>query len=475
MGDGRFQDNLQGLFDPRAVAVVGASGNPGKLGYHVLNSLIQGGFQGPIIPVNPGSGEILGLPTFPSVTAYGGEIDLAVIVLPAGQVAPVLEGCIQKGVKGMVLITAGFKEIDDPEGGALQSRLAELVRAAGVPVIGPNTFGMVNLHKNLNASFTPEFSRAEKGSIAVVSQSGGFSHLLAFMAMGQGVRLAKVVGLGNRLNVDFAEMVPYLIEDADTQVIVLYIEGLDHPRALMDAVEAGRGKKPIVVLKTGASTSGDRASLSHTGSIAGKQEIYEGALRQAGAICVRDSEDMLDVAQALSVCPLPQGPGVAILTAQAGPGMAACDVCEAEGLHVVPFRAESQASIDALLPPLAIRTNPVDMGPAWYSSFAIRGIVETVMDAEEVDGIILLMMFASANRTAVSDLSDVLYERRQKKPVVTCLVSPPGIWDGVVEKLGEARAIVNLPTPERAAKVMACLWRYKKMLKMKPGGKSGRY
>ncbi len=302
----------------------------------------------------------------------------------------------------------------------------------------------------------------KKGGISLVSQSGGISHLFGFMAMRQGVGMSKIIGLGNRLNVGFADIVGYLIGDSDTRVIALYIEGLDHPRKLLESVKSARAKKPIIAYKTGKGKTGDEASLSHTGSIAGRQEIYEGALRQAGIFWVRSSQALLDMAQALQSCPLPKGPRIAILTGQAGPGMAASDICEAEGLEIARFKKETQSLINKFLPPIALRTNPVDMGPAWYDSAAIEGIMRAVMEDNDIHGILMLMMFASANRDAVRNISDLLLKWNQKKPVITCLASPPGIWDDNITVLENSGAIFNLPTPERAAKISACLWQYKK-------------
>jgi acyl-CoA synthetase (NDP forming) len=222
--------NMNSLFNPSSVAVVGASARPSKLGFHVMKSLITGDFRGRIVPINPRSGKIMGIAPCASITDFEGPIDLAVIVLPAKLVPGILEECANKGVKGVVLITAGFKEISDPRGAQLQYTLATLANGAGIPVIGPNTFGMINLHHYLNASFTPEFSSLKKGGVSLVSQSGGISHLMSFMAMRKNVGMSKIIGLGNRLNVDFAEMVTYLIDDPDTHVIVLYIEGLEEPR-----------------------------------------------------------------------------------------------------------------------------------------------------------------------------------------------------------------------------------------------------
>ncbi len=454
---------MQFLFNPKTVAVIGASDNPAKLGFHVMKSLVKGGYGGTIIPVNPGAETIFGIKAVASVSAAPVSIDLAIVVVPASRVAVVFNECAVSHVKGIVLITAGFKEIDDPAGAVLHEEIAEIANRAGIPVIGPNTFGMINLRAGLNASFTPEFSRILPGNIALVSQSGGISHLLGFLAMRDDVGFSKIVGLGNRLNVDFAEMVDYLMDDPDTRAVALYVEGIDVPGRLLAAAEKSAGKKPIVAYKTGRGSVGDAASSSHTGTMAGRHEIYTHAFRQAGMLSVESNQDLLDAAKALGLCTVPAGPGVAVLSGQAGPSMAACDICEARGLEIVGFQEKTQRRINELLPPLALRTNPVDMGPAWYDAGAIREIVRAVMDDENVHGILFLMMFASANVEALAGISGLLEEWGQKKPVVGCILAPPGIWDDQIQKLETAGALANYATPERAAGAMAVLWEYKQL------------
>lgn len=451
---------MYSLFNPESVAVIGASDNPSKLGYHVMKSLVNGGFKGPLIPVNPKADEIFGFKAYPSVSASSTPIDLAIVVVPAGRVPAVFRECAAVKVKGIVLITAGFKEIDDPAGAVLHEEIAQIANGAGIPVIGPNTFGMLNLCASLNASFTPEFSQLKPGKVALVSQSGGISHLLGFLAMRDGVGFSKIVGLGNRLNVDFAEMVDYLMEDPDTKVLALYVEGIDDPKDLLACAKRHGGKKPVVALKTGSGAVGDAAARSHTGSLAGRHEVYAHAFKQAGILSVDSTQALLDTAKALASCPIPSGPGVAVLSGQAGPSMAACDVCEQKGLEIVRFSEKCQTGINELLPPLALRTNPVDMGPAWYDSDAIKGIVQAVMDDEKVHGILFLMMFASANVETLKGISGLLKQWAQKKPVVSCILSPPGIWDDQIEDLEINGALVNYATPERAAEVMAKLWEY---------------
>ncbi|HMK53073.1 MAG TPA: CoA-binding protein [Thermodesulfobacteriota bacterium] len=453
---------MDAIFKPKAVAVIGASDNPGKLGSHVMRSLTEGKYPGKIFPVNPGRSEIMGIKTYPSLLQVPEAVDLSIIVLPAEQVPKIINECHGKNVKGIVLITAGFKEIEDKRGESLQREIMELADQSGIKIIGPNTFGIVNLLLPLNASFTPEFSLVEKGGISFVSQSGGMSHLMAFLSLQDRVGFSKIIGLGNRCNVDFAEMVEYLINDSQTEVIAMYMEGVDQPKRLMEVVKRCNSEKPVLVYKVGRSSTSDKASQFHTGSLAGKHEIYESAFKQAGILAVGSSEELLDTAKALTMCPLPKGKKVAVLSGQAGPGMAACDVCEVEGLLVPPFSADTQKRVEELLPPLALRTNPVDMGPAWYDSEAIKGIVHTVLQDKNIDAIILAIMFASANRSAVGILADLLLQRKTNKPILCCFSSPSGIWDDEIKKL-EGSGIPNFPAPERAAKALVNLFRFKRI------------
>ena len=454
---------IDAMFNARSVAVVGASDNERKLGFHVMKSLVHGGYSGNIFPINPGRREILGVKGYPSLMHVPDMVDLCIVALPAGFVPGIIRNCAEKGVKGIVLITAGFREIEDESGGRLQDEVMDLADEAGIPVIGPNTFGIVNLHACLNASFTPQFSNVKKGGISLLSQSGGMSHLMGFLSMRDDFGFSKIVGLGNRCNIDFADMIPYLMKDPDTRVIAMYMEGIDNPRHLLEVAQGFRGKKPIISYKVGLSATSDLASKSHTGSLAGRHEIYEGAFKQAGILTVESSLELLDTAKALCSSPLPKGPAVAVLSGQAGPAMVACDICEKEGLRIIPFSEETQKRIDNLLPPMAIRTNPVDVGPAWYDSRAILGIVESVLRDKAIDAILLCIMFASANEGSIRVLSDLLAQWGRKKPIVCCFSSPPGIWNEEVESLVEEGSIINYPTPERAAKSLSALWKYRAM------------
>lgn len=291
-------------------------------------------------------------------------VDLAVVVVPAPLVPQVLEQCGRKGVKGAVVISAGFHEAESDEGRQLEDELRRVARAFDMPVIGPNTFGFVNLVHGVNTSFTHEFSLIRRGGVTLLSQSGGFCHLFGFLAVEERVGMAMIVGLGNRSDLDFPEAVSFFLEDEVTRVLALYIEGMEEPRKLIEVLAGLGRRKPVLVYKAGRNEKGDAASRFYTGSLAGDYRIWKGALRQARVLQVEGSEELLDTVKALDSCGVPHGNRIAVLSAQAGPGIVAADVLEKEGVKLARFSCRTQSVIDELLPPAAIRTNPVDMGPA---------------------------------------------------------------------------------------------------------------
>jgi acyl-CoA synthetase (NDP forming) len=449
-------DEFNPIFYPRSVAVIGASPDFKRLGYHCLASLIMSQFPGRVYPIHPSLSEISGFKAYPSIKAVPDKVDLAIIAVRTSLVLSILNECAEKGVKGVVLITAGFKEIEDKAGAELQEEVAAIANRANIKIIGPNTFGMVNLHADLDASFTPEFSLTQRGDISLVSQSGGFCHLIAPLAMEEHVGLSKIVGIGNRCNVDFADILEYLADDHDTKVIMMYVEGTDNARRLFEVASGVTRRKPIVALKVGRFRSKDEATYSHTGSLAGKYEIYTAAFGQAGIVMADSSTELLDIAKALTLCPLPKGNRIAVLSGQAGPGIIASDICEQHGLVLADFSPQTTERVHELLPPLAMRSNPIDMGPAWYDWETIRKVIEVVLADENIDGLVLYAAYASANRPLLKEITGLLESHAYGKPIISCFPSPPGVW--LEEKREFERSGVALyPTPERAAKAMVGL------------------
>ena len=459
-------ERLKELFSPRSVTVIGASDSFDKLGYHVMKSLTTGHFKGQIHPVNPRAESVWGLKTYPDVASIPGGIDLAVIVVPASAVPATLHECGRKGVKGAVLITAGFKEIEDPGGADLEREIKEIAEGYGLPIIGPNTFGFASISSGVNASFTPEFSRLEKGGVTLISQSGGLCHLCGFLAMEERMGMSKLMSLGNRVNMDFPEaMRHFLEEDDETKVIALYIEGLDEPKKALEVARLTRAKKPIIAYKAGRGEEGDNASKFHTGSLAGNHRIWQGALRQAGILEVTTAEELVDTAKALDVCAPLKGNRIAVLSGQAGPGMVAADGLADRGLRLARFSPATQARINEMLPPIAMRTNPVDMGPAWYNPENMLNILRAVVEDESTDGVLFIAMFASANVELLPSMEGIMKGREAfPKPVIACFTAPPGVWDEAVKAMDNRKGVAILHTPERAARAMGNLLKMKLLM-----------
>lgn len=452
------------VFYPDSVTLVGASRDPRKFGYLCLKSLIDSKFPGMIYPINPGSSEILGLKSYPSVKSVPGTVDLAIIVVPANLVPAVLRECGRKGVKGAVIITAGFKEAEGSLGTELQDEARDIAEEANIKIIGPNTFGMYIPHANLNASFTPLLSTIKKGDISFLSQSGGMCHTLSYLAMDDGIGLAKVLSLGNRCNVDFADLLEYLGEDPQTRAIAMYIEGIDNPRRLVAMAKEVTKKKPVVAYKTGKSRAANQAAFSHTGSLAGNYELYSAALRQAGVLMVKDSLELLDTAKALAFCPLAKGDRIAVCSPVAGPGIVSADLGQENGLTIAEFSLPTQEKIETILPPVTFRMNPLDMAFARNSGMW-KEILKAIINDPGVDAMLLIFVKQEFFDPIIDEVVELAIDllKTYHKPIVMGLLSPSKIFVQEKNRLQRNRIPVY-QTPERAVKALAALISYSKTL-----------
>ncbi|MHC1567876.1 MAG: acetate--CoA ligase family protein [Candidatus Syntropharchaeia archaeon] len=447
------KQNFGPLFYPESVAVVGASGDQRKMGYQCVKSLVEGGFRGKIYPVNPKLSQILGIKAYPSIKSIPGRIDLAMVIVPAKHVPSTMRECAEKGVKGVVIITGGFRESGEP-GKKLEDEILAIGREKGIKIIGPNTFGFLNLHANLNASFTPTLGRLRKGNIALISQSGGLCHIIGYGAMDGGVGFSKIVGLGNRSNVEFRDMLEYLEKDPETKVISMYIEGIDKPRELMDA--AKRISKPVVVLKAGKSEGIKKAFYSHTGSLAGNFEIYRAAFKQTGMITVDGCMELFDVSKALSMLPPPEGNGVGIISGQAGPAILIADACEQLGIHLAEFSLSTMEKLEELLPPLTIISNPVDMAFTGGDPEIRIKVARILLEEKNVHSLILFHLYYPSFEFPTKE---ILKLKKYGKPIIICMSSPRDFLKEERVKLEEG-GIPVYPTPERTAKALYGLLRY---------------
>ena len=352
--------DLRRLFNPQAIALVGASASPDKAGYAMAQSL--GTARARVDLVNSRGGEILGRAVYKRIGEIPHGVDLAVVTVPPPSVPAVLSECVEYGVPAAVICAGGFAE-SGPEGERLQAEVADIVGTSGLRVLGPNTSGFMNPGAGVCANFMPAVSELEPGPIAVVAQSGGVNLALSFMLAEAGIGISLGVGLGNAVDVSTADVLEYLAADDDTRAIALHIEGIDAGRELMDTIRRVSALKPIVTFKVGRNDIGEFAK-SHTGALTGSYRTTRQALRQSGAVVVDSPTELVDAVRALSAVRLAPNPdpGVAIVTGQAGPGLIIADALASKNVSVPPLGAETVSTLSRLLPPITFQRNPVDTG-----------------------------------------------------------------------------------------------------------------
>lgn len=352
--------SLDPIFSPRSVAVIGASQRRDSLGYALVHNLLMNEFAGTIYPVNPKSAVIHSLRCYPSVGSIPDPVDLAVILVPRAVVAGVVEECLEKGVRGLVVITAGFREVG-PEGAALERRIVARVREAGVRLIGPNCMGVINADPDvrLNATFAP--APAHPGSVGFVSQSGALGVAILNVAASLGIGFTQFASMGNKADVSGNDLLEYWEHDERTRVIAMYLESFGNPRKFTQIAKRIGRSKPILVVKSGRTAAGERAASSHTGALAGADVTVSAFLEQCGVIRANTIEEMFAIAQALDKCPLPAGPRIAIVTNAGGPAIMATDACVSLGLEIAALSDQTADALRRVLPENASLNNPVDM------------------------------------------------------------------------------------------------------------------
>jgi len=406
---------------------------------------------------------------YASILDVPGEVDHAIIVIPAEKVPGVLEECGRKGVKFATIISAGFREAETDEGPRLHREIGEICSRYGIRVIGPNTFGLVNLSGGFAACFTPAFTRLRRGYIALVSQSGGVCHSLLSYSLHYGIGFSKIVGLGDRLNVDFHDMLYYLAEDQDTKAIALYIEGVDEPRKLMEALRYTIPKKPVVVYKACRAKIADKVSMSHTGSLAGNYRIYQGMIRQVGGIEAYSIQEMVSYAKALALQGAKPVENVAILSLVGGLGIITLDIVEEVGLRRAEFSEETRKVLYRLVPPYTHRDNPVDVGIIFSDLESVAEIVDAILSDPNVDALVIVYVYSWTEPMLNIPIREVVESyKAHNKPVVAVLSYPPGSgkWDGYRDYL-EENGIPVYPWPDLAVKSLAAIGRYYDVLRRK--------
>jgi acyl-CoA synthetase (NDP forming) len=379
-------DAVEALFNPRRMAVVGASANLGKWGNIIPANILRDGYEGELFLVNPRGGEIKGRAFHRSLAEIGKEVDLAMITIPAEGVEEVIPDCARAGVKVAIVISGGFSE-SSPEGRELEQSLVRTAHAHGIRLVGPNTMGITSAPWSLTALMPPVKPRS--GHVAFAAQSGNLGTQMLGWGSYRGIGFSRFVCIGNECDLDFADYLEYFARDEETRVILFYVEGFKRPRRILELAEEISPVKPIVIYKAGGTGAGSRAAASHSAAMAGSREIYQGMIRQGGMVQAETTEEMLDFSDALVKMPAPRGRRTAILSWGGGWAVVAADLCERAGLEVVPLPPEVKEELASILPPYWSKGNPVDMVGILDLDKHTR-CLEVLANCEEYDAIVSL-------------------------------------------------------------------------------------
>ena len=449
---------LEMFLTPKSVAVIGAAREPGKLGYGVITNILNCGYTGKVYPVNPKADEILGLPCYHSVVDIPGEVDLAVIVIPNKFVPQTMEECGKKGVKGAVIITAGFREAG-PDGIKLERQVMDLARQYGVRVVGPNCLGVISTYTPLNASFAA--GMPPKGAIAFMSQSGALCTAILDWALAKEIGFSHFVSLGNKADVNEIDLLQGWEDDEHSRVVIVYMEGIGDGPKLMEVARRVSQKKPVIAVKSGNTAAGSRAVSSHTGSLAGSEKAYEAAFNQAGILRASSIEQLFDYSLAFAYQPALKGNNIAIVTNAGGPGIMATDALETGGMKLATLQPETVEFLRQGLPAAANIYNPVDViGDALADRYthALKG----VLDDKNVDGVIVIL--TPQVYTQIEATAEVVARlaAEHDKPVLGCFMGELKVAPGI--KILNQHNIPNYSFPERAVGAMRAMYQYCKRL-----------
>ncbi len=378
---------LENFFNPKSVAVIGATNNQKKVGYAVLKNIIEFGFKGKIYPINLRETEILGLKCYPSISDIDQEIDLAVFVVPAEFCIPIVQECGEKGIKNIVIISAGFKEIG-LEGARLETELSDICKKYGINALGPNCVGYIDTHNKLNASFTNIFPNP--GNIALISQSGAIITSTIDWSVVEYAGFSKIISLGNKMDLNETDFLEALAEDPNTKAILMYLEAIEEGRRFVEIAQKIIKSKPIIAIKAGVSDAGARAASSHTGALAGSKTAYYTAFKKCGIIHARSLEDLFHYGITLSSEAIHMNNSIVIITNAGGAGILATDAADEMGLRLTAFSSAEIDLLRAKLPKAASVHNPVDViGDAGADRY--KFVLDTCANISSVDGFVVLM------------------------------------------------------------------------------------
>jgi len=461
-----MSESLRPFFEPKSVVIIGASRTPGKAGYEIVRNILANEYEGKIYLVNPKAEEILGFKSYSSVKEIPDAIDLAVIIIPAAATVEALKECAEKEIKAVVIASGGYAEIGE-EGANLQAEIVKIARESGFRIIGPNTSGLISTPCKLTTTFFP-LGKIRRGPIAYVAQTGNFAtHTMKWILTGENFGVSRVVGLGNKCDVDDAEVLEFLGEDPETKAIVLYIEGFKDARGLIEVAKKVSERKPIIALKAGRTVAGTQAALSHTASLASNDALVDAAFKQAGIVRVQNYNDLINAAKALAFQPIPQGNRVAILAPSGAMAVIAADACESMGLKVAELSEDTLLRIREISASWMTIRNPVDIWAAVQTQgveTAYRVGMEAVLDDENVDVVVVILLMTRETGPKSLDFIPEVSQRYRAKPVLATITGDKELYEKAKAFL-ESRSVPVFPPLEDAFEALAIMYRCRQAMK----------
>ncbi len=455
--------NLNKIFNPKSVAIIGASDAEGSVGYAIVKNFTQLGYAGKVYFVNMRKPEILGVKTYPAVGEIPEPVDLAMIATPAKTVPDVVEQCGKAGVKGAIIVSAGFKETG-AEGKALEDKILEIKKKYGMRIIGPNCIGVIRPRINLNATFVDKVPKP--GKIAFLSQSGALGSAILDWAIHENIGFSNFVSVGSMIDVDFGDLIDYFGTDPQTRSILMYVEGITEARKFMSAARHFARTKPIIVVKAGKFTESAKAVASHTGSLSGEDDIYDAAFKRAGIVRVEEIGDLFNAAEVLGTQPLPRGPRLAVITNAGGPGVMATDALIAQGGKLAKLSQKTFDILNGVLPNFWSRGNPIDvLGDAQADRY--KTAVEACLNDENIDGIIIIFTQQAvgdpiAITKAIVDM--VKSKAYQTKTILTSFMGYNSVQEA--NRILNANNIPTYSTPEQAIKTYMQMYQYQRNVEL---------
>jgi acetyltransferase len=454
--------NIESIMNPRSIAVVGATNRPGSVGLAVFRNILGAGFEGVLYPVNLKAKSVQSVKAYPALMDIPDEVDLAVIIVPAENVCSVMEQAGQKGVKGAIVISAGFREVGG-RGVELENRLKEVVEKYDIRLVGPNCLGVINNDEKvrMNASFATKMPKA--GNIAFISQSGALCTAVLDFAEGKNIGFSKFISFGNKADVNETDLLRYLKDDPDTDVILMYLEDITNGREFLETAReiTWEAHKPMLAIKSGRSPEGARAAASHTGALVGSDNAYDAIFYQSGILRVEGVAELFNRAVAFAEQPIPKGDRIAIVTNAGGPGIMATDAVVRHNLKIATLSEETKQKLKQELPPTASIDNPVDViGDATHQRY--EAAIRYVLMDENVDGAIVIL--SPQAMTDILKTAEIVprVARDIDKPVLCSFMGIVDVSDGI--RYLEEHGIPNYPFPEAAVRTMASMAFYGNLL-----------